>query len=86
MKYSVFSPSKYLKPADLNGNRVTVTISGVTKETVGNDERLVVHFEGTGKGLILNKTNGSAIANVFGDDTEDWLGGKIVLFVTTVDF
>ena len=85
-KFSDLFPSKYLKPVDLNGNRVTVTISHLTKETIGNDERPVLYFIQKQKPLILNKTNGNTIANVFGNDIEDWRGGNIVLFETPIDF
>jgi hypothetical protein len=43
-----------------------------------------LYFQGKEKGLILNKTN--SISAVYGDDTEDWRGGEIVLFHTMVDF
>jgi hypothetical protein len=53
-------------------------------EMIGDDERPILYFGGKEKGLALNKTNANTIANVFGDDTEDWRGGEIVLFETTV--
>ena len=50
MKVSEEFPSKYLKASDLNGKQVKVTISHVTREAVGDDDRLVAYFEGKKKG------------------------------------
>ena len=86
MKISGAFPSKYLKSTDLQGKQVKVVMSHVAMETIGDDERPVLYFQGKDKGFILNKTNGNAIAYVFGDDTENWRGSEIVLFETTVDF
>jgi hypothetical protein len=86
MRISSAFPSKYLKAADLHGKQATVVISHVTMETIGDDERPILYFSGKEKGLVLNKTNANTIANVFGDDTEDWRGGEIILFDTIVDF
>jgi hypothetical protein len=86
VKISSAFPSKYLRAADLQGKQATVVISHATMETIGDDELPVLYFSGKEKGLVLNKTNANTIANVFGDDTEDWRGGEIVLFETTVDF
>jgi hypothetical protein len=86
MRISAAFPSKYLKPTDLQGKQVIVVMSHVTMETVGDDERPVLYFQGKEKGLIINKTNAKTIANAFSEDTEDWRGGEIVLFETPVDF
>ena len=61
-------------------------MSRVETETIGDDEFGPVHFQGKEKGLVLNKTNANSISAVYGDDTEDWRGGEIVLFETMVDF
>lgn len=86
MKISTAFPSKYLKATDLQGKQVRVVMSHVEMETIGDEERPILYFQGREKGLVLNKTNGNTIAYVFGDDTEDWRGGEIVLFETMVDF
>jgi hypothetical protein len=56
-------------------------------ETVGSDRRAVVYFEGMGKGLVLNKTNANLIKEITGSaETGNWIGTKIVLYPTRVDF
>jgi hypothetical protein len=40
---------------------------------------MVVYFQGKQKGLVTNKTNANNIAALYGDDTDDWIGQKIML-------
>ena len=47
-------------------------------------ENWVVLFNKAKKYLILNKTNGSIIAGLYGPHTDSWIGKKIVLFRTKV--
>jgi hypothetical protein len=79
-------PSKYLKAADLNGKTITLTIKDVGVETIGDDEKLVVYFNGKNKGLVMNKTNSNNIALVFGPDTDAWLEQEISVYPTMVDY
>lgn len=86
MKVSEAFPSQYLKAADLNGRNVSLTIKNVDIETIGDDRKPVVYFEGKEKGLVLNKTNANTIAFTYGDDMDEWRGGEIIIFPTTTDF
>ena len=86
MRISSAFPSKYLRATDLQDRQVKVVMSRVETETIGDDNRPVLYFQGKEKGLVLNKTNANSISAVYGDDTEDWRGGEIVLFETMVDF
>ncbi len=91
-RLSEIFPSKYLSAADLNEQDLIVTIQGVEPVRLkgrdgGPDEtKLVAHFHGQEKGLLLNKTNAQTIANLYGDETDDWIGERITLFPTTVQF
>ena len=80
-------PSQYLKAADLQGRRVTVTIADVKMEDIGGDHKPVLRFQGKDKGMVLNKTNASLIAEIArSDETDEWSGVKIVLYPTKTDF
>lgn len=80
-------PSKYLRAADLGTAEPNLTIRDVTSETVGDDQRLVVYFEGKTKGLVLNKTNANAIADIANSrNTDDWSGVRIKLVKARVDY
>ncbi|MEA3439825.1 MAG: hypothetical protein U9R58_06050, partial [Chloroflexota bacterium] len=82
-------PSKYVKSGELN-QPVVLTIKEVKYERVynpriGDTDVWVVYFEGAKKGLILNKVNAFAIADILGSpDTEEWVGGEIELYPTSV--
>jgi hypothetical protein len=79
-------PGTYLKAADLQGRRVTVTISHMKMEKVGDDTKPVIYFQGKERGLVLNKTNANSIQEVGGPDTDHWSGVQIELFEAMVDF
>ncbi len=87
MKSNEAFPSTYLKAPDLNGQRPVVTITHVTTEDLGGDTKRAVHFKGTDKVLICNRTNWNTIAEIAGkDDDDEWAGTKIQLYSTKVDF
>lgn len=84
-----FFKSNYISAADLDGEDVTVTIAGVQTEEVGKDreEKPVIYFEEFENGMVLNKTNANAIAQVLNSfETDDWAGRKITLCTAVVDF
>lgn len=82
---SVF-PSKYLKAADLQGKQVKVVIDRVEMETLGEDRRPVVYFQHKEKGVVINKTNTTNIAQAYGWNSDDWSGREVVLYTAWVDF
>ncbi len=90
MRISETFPSKYLKAADLAGQDRAVKIRACVQEELGQgaekEVKPVLYFDGGQKGLVLNKTNATAIAEDYGDDTEAWIGRDIVLFVQKVAF
>lgn len=79
-------PSNYLKASELQGRDVTVTMSNVVFETIGQDRKPVLYFAGTKKGMVLNKTNSNNISQLYGQETENWVGKKITLFPCMVDY
>jgi hypothetical protein len=79
-------PSNYLKAADLQGRTITVKISHVTSEKLGDDNKLILYFDGKQKGMVLNKTNANNLAFAFGPETDDWQGAEAQLYPTMVDF
>ncbi len=90
MRMSQAFPSTYLKAADLDDEKWVVTIEEIKMELVGQGEdqthKPVAYFRELEKGLVLNKTNGTAISTIYGDESDDWSGQRITLFSTWVDF
>ena len=87
MKIAELFPTKWLKAADFNGQAWMLTIESITIRLIERDKKKpVIMFQGQKKGLVLNKTNGNTIASFLGEDTDDWIGKKIVLYPTQADF
>ena len=83
-------PSRYLKADDLKGRRRLMTIDRVIDETVGQgsdaEEKAVAFFKEESKGLVLNKTNASSMAEITGsDDMDEWPGHRVVLYPTKTE-
>src|SRR4051794_41038388 len=81
-------PSKYLKPEDLAGSEVTVTIANVAVEEIGQskDRKALLALVGITKWFVLNKTNVNAIGKLHGPNFAGWIGKQIVLYRTTTSF
>jgi hypothetical protein len=80
-------PSKFLKAADIGDGERILTISAVSVEEVGDDQKPVARFNGEKKGLVLNRTNWDRIAFIAGsDNSDDWTGLRIALYTELVSF
>lgn len=80
-------PGNFLKAEDLKGKSVTVTISHLEMQKIADDEKPVLYFVGKEKGLVLNKTNANAIAELLGTtETDEWVGSRIKVFPTKTDY
>lgn len=79
-------PSNWLKAADLQGRDIQVTIKEVVSEDIGDGHKPVVYFTRGSKGLVLNKTNALTIAEVYGNDTDKWMGAVITVYPDKTQF
>jgi hypothetical protein len=90
MNLSEAYPSRYLKADDLNGDPITLTIADVVMTELGQGEdkqrKLVLSFEDNDKEMVLNKTNAVAIAKLYGQETDEWVGKRITVIAREVDF
>lgn len=87
MRINEAFPSQYIKAADLQGRDVTLIIKEVKLEDLGDDTKPVVYFNKTDRGLVLNRTNATTIANNLGtDEMDQWAGKAITMFPTQTDF
>lgn len=84
------SQSDYLKAADLQKQKHQVTIQSIDMaefdENGRKTKKLILHFVGKPKSLVLNKTNSDTIMYVLGPDTDQWLQKSIILYPTLVDY
>lgn len=86
--YRLLFPSKYVAACDLKGD-TTVTIESLKINQLetenGPEDRPVMRFRKHTKGMVLNKTNAKKIAKLYGPETNDWVGQRIILFPTTCE-
>jgi hypothetical protein len=79
----------YVGAWDLPDNKdTTVTITKVKGgELVGlggrKTKKPIIYMQGTTKGLALNATNGKAIATMYGNHVEEWVGKRVTLYKST---
>jgi len=87
MRISDQFPSNYIKTEDIpNGKPLGMVIKSIELETIGDDEKPVLYFINGKKGLPLNKTNATTLAEVYGDDTDNWTGKEVFLKRDMTDF
>lgn len=94
MKASMYAgSSNWLKASDIGDDAaeqkvftIKQVVEGVQKDKDGFEKpQLVLHFKETEKQFGLNVTNTKAVIAALGDETDDWVGGKITLFTTYVN-
>jgi hypothetical protein len=87
MKIDELFPSKFLRCVDLAGKPRRVTISGIKRDDVGGEQKVLISFADETKMLICNKTNANSISKALGSaETRSWIGKDIILIPTEVDF
>lgn len=89
MKLNELYPSKYLAADDIDGEVVGTIKKLVFEEMKDNEgnsqDKPVLYFQGVDKGMVLNKTNGTRISTIHGDETDLWIGKRITLVKEMVD-
>lgn len=90
MGYSITDlyPSRYLKAEEFEeGEERILTIKDVQVEDFqgsGKTEKKPILYFREDKPLVLNKTNGSIIAKLYGPQTDDWFGKQVTVFTMEV--
>jgi hypothetical protein len=86
MKVSQMIPSKYLKQADVEAP-TKVTIVSLKHENVARDDEApekkwtMLFKEFPDKPLVLNRINLSRLADAHGDETDNWPGKQMWIYV-----
>lgn len=82
MKLAELLPSTYLKKEDFESPKL-LTIAGLERVNVAQDGyapewKWCMQFQEEEKGLILNTTNIQTLGAILGDESDAWMGKKIV--------
>lgn len=86
--YDQLYPGRFLKAGELLGKKVTLTIADVDLEDlVGEDgkpkAKAILSFRETPKMLVMCKTNGLCIREMFGKELANWIGKRVTIFPDT---
>lgn len=86
MKKGAAFPSQYLSKEDVADAPVRATIADVRFETIkgdrGSEDKPVLSFKENGfKPMILNSTNWGTIEDAYGDESDNWRGKSIELYL-----
>lgn len=83
-------PSNYYTTDDVGDGVLTVTIKDVDSAVFGEGSQakksLIISVRDSKKQVKLPRAEGKFLATTFGDEMNDWIGRKIVLFATTAKF
>lgn len=85
MKLDQMIESKYIKQSDVDGECI-VTVKSIKKVNVARDDetpeyRWTVTFNEFPKPMVLNTTNIKRMGKALGNDTDEWAGGTVMLYV-----
>ncbi len=85
MHISKMTESKYLKQDDVGDGKL-VTIKALARTNVAREDedpeyKFVLKFAEFEKCMVLNSTNIKRLGKALGNDTDDWNGGKVVIYV-----
>lgn len=75
--------SKFLRKEDFDEDRV-MTIKGIKLEDMpgdSGDQKWVLYFREEAKGMALNVTTIRVLEQAYGDDTDQWVGNKVMVYV-----
>lgn len=81
--YDELYPGRFIKSGELQGKKVTLSISDVDIEELTGDDgkkvKCIISFRETEKKLVACKTNGFSIKSMFGVKLTDWIGKRITI-------
>lgn len=85
MKAGDMIESKYLKQSDIDGE-VIATIQKVGRGNVAMDDqpeemKWMIRFTEFKKPMVLNSTNIQLLEKICGEETDDWPGQEVILYV-----
>lgn len=79
--------SKFLKRDDVSFDAdILLTVAGCVQEEMPAqdnktpEKKWVLYFEEQKKGLVLNNTNIKTMQSAYGDDTDGWIGKRVILW------
>jgi hypothetical protein len=87
MDFEKLLAGPYLKAALLDGKDWTLTIKGshleeMEKEKGGTEMKGIITFSDAKRGWVANRTNMTCLSQMFGRDTDAWIGKRVTIYPT----
>src|SRR3990167_8178876 len=77
--------SKYLKQTDVHDETLVTVVkvgkANVAREGAEPEFKWLIRFKEFTKPMVLNSTNIKRLARACGDDTDEWTGKQVMLYV-----
>ncbi len=82
-KTSEMIQSKFLRKEDFDEDQILTIANTKLEPMQGNaaETRWVLYFREMPKGMVLNTTSIRVLEKAFGDDSDDWNGKKVKVYV-----
>lgn len=89
VNFDMLYPGRFLKAGNLCGQKVTLTIAKIEHEKLegekGLETKAIVTFAGKDMQLVLAKTNGICLREMFGNLLSGWVGKRVTLYEGKVE-
>lgn len=87
MKANELCPSPNLQALDIGtelGDNLNVTVKGFDKAEVGKEKQVKsrLHFDEFNRPLVINRTIVKTLIDLFGNDTDEWIGERCNMYVS----
>jgi len=73
--------SKYLKKEDFDEDQVCTIKTVKLEEIMQGETKWILYFREHAKGMVLNITTIRVLEAAFGDDSDHWIGNKVMVYV-----
>jgi hypothetical protein len=91
LKANELCPSPNLQALDVGtelGDSVNVTIKSFDKAEVGKEKQVKarMYFDEFDRPMVINRTNVKTLIDLFGNDTDEWIGERCNMYVSETSF
>ena len=88
VEFDQLYPGRFMKAGEFLGKKVTLTIKKAELEDLMGEDgkekaKAILAFQETEKKLVMCKTNGICIREMFGKQLSEWTGKRVTLFPDT---
>jgi hypothetical protein len=92
MDYRLGLEGEYISASEIGSKEPVVTVRDVTLAKLapyeggaGRDKnRLIIWIVGKDRGWVMGTTNAECMAAMFGEDTDGWIGKRLMIYTTMV--